>query len=170
MGKRVIILSAVVFSVLLMVFSGCGPSATDLEWEGTLKGYWKPVNEESGERYTAIPYYHFGDDAQGATKYYKYETTDTMVWEIRRKQLNIYYKEAVSGYNIGYNQYNSRALIHIRKIAENEVLVSQLYNSGAQSDYKLVRITPDDFYYSYVDTTSSTSGSGSGQHTIDNTF
>ena len=92
-----------------------------------------------------------------------------MVWEIRRKQLNIYYKEAVSGYNIGYNQYNSRALIHIRKVAENEVLVSQLYNSGAQSDYKLLRITPEEFYSSYVDTTSSSS-SGSGQHNIDDTF
>lgn len=167
-GKKFFILVAAAVSVMLFSFPGCGPSATDLEWEGTLKGYWKPVNEETGERYTAIPYYHFGDDAQGATKYYKYDTTDTMVWEIRRKQLNIYYKEAVSGYNIGYNQYNSRALIHIRKVAENEVLVSQLYNSGAQSDYKLLRITPEEFYSSYVDTTSS-SGS-SGHQTIDDTF
>ena len=169
MGKRFLILLAVLVSVLVMLFPGCGPSAADLEWEESLKGYWRPVNEESGERYTAIPYYHFGDSAQGATKYYKYDTTDTMVWEIRRKQLNIYYKEAVSGYNIGYNQYNSRALIHIRKVAENEVLVSQLYNSGAQSDYKLLRITPEEFYSSYVDTTSSSS-SGSGQHNIDDTF
>jgi hypothetical protein len=168
MRRKILILLVIVLPVVLSFFSGCGPTATDREWEDSIKGYWKPVNEESGELCKTIPYYHFGDSAQGATKYYKNNYTDTMVWEIRRKQMNIYYKEAVSSYNIGYNQYNSRALIHIRKVAENEVLVSQLYNSGAQSDYKLVRITPEQFYSSYVDTTSSSSSGG--HQSIDDTF
>ena len=157
----------VILGVLALLFSvGCGPSKTDLEWEGVLKGYWKPLNEETGELCTSIPYYHFGDSAKGATKYYKYNYTDTMLWEIRRKQMNIYYDEAVDGYYIGYNQYNSRSLMHIRSVSENEVKMSQLFNSGYQTDYKLVRITPEEFYSSHIDTTTS-SDSGS---VIDDTF
>ena len=112
----------------------------------------------------------FGDSANGASKYYKYNYTDTLKWEVRRKQMNIYYSKAVEGYYIGYNQYNSRSLMHIRKVEENEVSVSQLYNSGVQSDYKLVRITPEEFYSVYGDTTASGGNSGSGSHLIDDTF
>ena len=159
----------VILGVLALLFSvGCGPSKTDLEWEETLKGYWKPLNEETGELCTSIPYYHFGDSAHGATKYYKYDYTDTMLWEIRRKQMNVYYDKAVDGYYIGYNQYNSRSLMHIRGVSENEVKMSQLFNSGYQTDYKLVRITPEEFYSVYVDTTGNSSGNEN--HNIDNTF
>lgn len=164
MKKSVIILAIMVASAVLATMSGCGPSSTDLEWEETIKGYWKPINEETGELCTSIPYYNFGDNANGATKYYKYTETDTMKWEIRRKQMNVYYNESVKGYNIGYNQYNSRSLMHIRSIDENEVKMSQLYNSGFQTDYKLVRITPEEFYSAYNDTASS-----EPQH-IDDTF
>jgi len=162
--------STFIFGVLALLFSvGCGPSRTDLEWEETIKGYWKPLNEETGELCTSIPYYHFGDSAKGATKYYKYDYTDTMLWEIRRKQMNIYYDKAVDGYYIGYNQYNSRSLMHIRSVSQNEVRMSQLYNSGYQTDYKLVRITPEEFYSVYTDTTENSS-SGNENHVIDNTF
>jgi hypothetical protein len=154
--------------IAMSIATGCGPSATDLEWEETLKGYWKPVNEETGELCTSIPYYHFGDDANGATKYYKYNYTDTMKWEVRRKQMNVYYTKAVDGYYIGYNQYNSRSLMHIRNVSQNEVSMSQLYNSGVQSDYKLVRITAEEFYSVQSDTTSSSSGHEN--HPIDDTF
>lgn len=169
MKKLFLILTIALCSMALVFLSGCGPSKTDLEWEGVLKGYWKPLNEETGELCTSIPYYHFGDSAHGATKYYKYNYTDTMLWEIRRKQMNIYYEKAVDGYYIGYNQYNSRAMIHIRSVSENEVKMSQLFNSGLQSDYKLVRITPEEFYSVYSDTTENGSGSGDN-HPIDNTF
>ncbi|MBO4614293.1 MAG: hypothetical protein J5709_04180 [Bacteroidales bacterium] len=165
MKKGIVILATIVASTLLATMSGCGPSSNDLEWEATIKGYWKPINEETGELCTSIPYYHFGDSANGATKYYKYTKTDTMKWEIRRKQMNVYYSEAVKGYNVGYNQYNSRSLMHIRGINENEVKMSQLYNSGFQSDYKLVRITPEEFYSAYNDTATSSEP----QH-IDDTF
>lgn len=166
MGKRVFILLVVAVSALLVSFWGCGPSSTDIEWEETIKGYWEPLNEETGELCKSVPYYHFGDSAKGATKYYKYDSTDTMLWEIRRKQMNIYYEETVSGYNIGYNQYNSRALMHIRSISENEVKMSQLYSSGYQLDYKLVRITPEEFYSPYSDTVAGSSE----PHPIDDTF
>ena len=169
MKKMFLILAIALCSMVLAFLSGCGPSKTDLEWEGVLKGYWKPLNEETGELCTSIPYFHFGDSAHGATKYYKYDYTDTMLWEIRRKQMNIYYEKAVDGYYIGYNQYNSRAMIHIRSVSENEVKMSQLFNSGLQSDYKLVRITPEEFYSVYTDTTGNSSGSGEN-HPIDNTF
>lgn len=159
-----------VVAAAAMAFAGCGPSATDIEWEETIKGYWKPVNEETGELSTSIPYYHFGYNANGASRYYKLNYTDTLVWEIRRKQMNIYYKEAVKGYYIGYNQYNSRSLMHIRNISENEVSLSQLYNNGAQSDYKLVRITPEEFYATYTDTVNNESGNSGSQSNIDNTF
>lgn len=153
--------------VLAALFTyGCGPSATDRELESSIKGYWKPINENSGELCTSIPFYHFGDSAKGATKYYKFDYTDTMLWEIRRRQMNVYYEEAVDGYYIGYNQYNSRALIHIRSISENEVRMSQLFNSGYQTDYKLVRITPEEFYAPYTDTVAGTSE----PHPIDDTF
>lgn len=165
--KRLIFVLAV--ASLFVGTIGCGPSNTDLEWEEVMKGYWKPINEETGELCTSIPYYHFGDEANGATKYYKYDYTDTMKWEIRRKQMNVYYQKAVEGYYIGYNQYNSRSLMHIRKVSQNEVSMSQLYNSGVQSDYKLVRITPEEFYSSYIDTVSSSSSGNSG-NVIDNTF
>ncbi len=58
--------------------------------------------------------------------------------------------------------------MHVRSVSENEVKISQLYNSGVQSDYKLVRITPEEYYSVYngdVDTTQH-----SGSHPIDNTF
>ena len=172
MAQMKVIMSrfVLVMGVFAMLFAvGCGPSRTDLEWEETLKGYWKPLNEETGELCTSIPFYHFGDSAQGATKYYKYDYTDTMMWEIRRKQMNVYYKKAVDGYYIGYNQYNSRSMMHIRGVSENEVKMSQLFNSGYQTDYKLVRITPEEFYSVYIDTTENSSSSG-GNHEIDNTF
>lgn len=143
--KHYIIVIAIATIGLMSV--ACGPSDLDLQWEDALKGYWKPINEESGEICTSIPFYHFGDDANGATRYYKYSKTDTMLWEVRRKQLNIYYKEAVDGYYIGYNQYNSRALMHIREVSDTIIRVSQLFNSGYQSDYALVRMTPEEFYY-----------------------
>ena len=166
--KRFLMLVVIASLTLLILQTGCGPSDTDLEWQETLKGYWKPVNEETGELCTSIPLFHFGDSANGATKYYKYDYTDTMKWDVRRKQMNIYYKKAVDGYYIGYNQYNSRSLMHIRKVSQNEVSVSQLYNSGVQSDYKLVRITPEQFYSFHVDTVENEE-EGSG-HIIDDTF
>ena len=143
--KRYFIIIAI--AIVGLLTAACGPSKQDLQWEDALKGYWKPINEETGATCTSIPFYHFGDDANGSTRYYKYSRTDTMLWEVRRKQLNIYYKEAVDGYYIGYNQYNSRSLIHIREVSDTMILVSQLFNSGYQSDYALVRITPDDYYY-----------------------
>ena len=165
--KRLIIILAIVLPAFVICTTSCGPSKTDLEWEEIMKGYWKPINEETGELCVSIPYFHFGDNANGSSKYYKYDYTDTMKWEVRRKQMNIYYEKAVEGYYIGYNQYNSRALMHVRSVSENEVLMSQLYNSGMQSDYKLVRITPEEYYsvYTGIDTTQH-----SGSHTIDNTF
>lgn len=169
MKNLFLILAVVLCSVAVALLSGCGPSKIDLEWEKTIKGYWKPLNEETGELCTSIPFYHFGDSAQGATKYYKYDYTDTMLWEIRRKQMNVYYEKAVDGYYIGYNQYNSRSMMHIRSVSQNEVRMSQLYNSGYQTDYKLVRITPEEFYSVYTDTTENNSGSGEN-HPIDNTF
>ena len=156
------------FAAVVLLALRCGPSDTDLEWEETIKGYWKPVNEETGELFTSVPYYHFGDEANGASKYYSYNYTDTMKWEIRRKQMNIYYQQAVDGYYIGYNKYNSRSLMHIRKVSQNEISVSQLYNNGMQSDYKLVRITPEEFYSVPSDTTES--GGEQGGHNIDDTF
>ena len=78
-------------------------------------------------------------------------------------------EKAVDGYYIGYNQYNSRSMMHIRSVSQNEVRMSQLYNSGYQTDYKLVRITPEEFYSVYTDTTENNSGSGEN-HPIDNTF
>ena len=167
MKKLFLILVVALCPALFVFMSGCGPSKTDLEWEGVLKGYWKPLNEETGELCTSIPYYHFGDSAHGATKYYKYDYTDTMLWEVRRKQMNVYYEKAVDGYYIGYNQYNSRSMMHIREVSENEVRMSQIFNSGYQTDYKLVRITPEEFYSIYSDTTDN---SGSDPHPIDDTF
>ncbi len=166
--KKLIIILAIVLPTFVICTTSCGPNRTDLEWESVLKGYWKPLNEETGELCVSIPYFHFGDSANGSSKYYKYDYTDTMKWEVRRKQLNIYYEKAVEGYYIGYNQYNSRALIHVRSVSENEVLMSQLYNSGVQSDYKLVRITPEEYYSVYTGGEDTTQNSGS--HNIDNTF
>lgn len=167
--KRLIIILAIVLPLFILSTTSCKPSKTDLEWEEIMKGYWKPLNEDTGELCTSIPYYYFGDNANGASKYYKYDYTDTMKWEIRRKQMNVYYEKAVDGYYIGYNQYNSRSLMHIRSVSENEVLMSQLYNSGVQSDYKLVRITPEEFYSVYTEPVVDSSGN-SGSHPIDNTF
>ncbi|MBR5982771.1 MAG: hypothetical protein IK025_03485 [Bacteroidales bacterium] len=167
--KRLMFILVIVLPAFIIGITSCGPSKTDLEWESVLKGYWKPLNEETGELCTSVPYYHFGDSANGSSKYYKYDYTDTMKWEIRRKQMNVYYEKAVDGYYIGYNQYNSRSLMHIRSVSENEVLMSQLYNSGVQSDYKLVRITPEEYYSVYTGTVVDTSGN-SGSHPIYNTF
>lgn len=142
--KRYLVVFVVALIGLLSV--KCGPSDLDLQWEDSLKGYWKPINEETGEICSSIPFYHFGDSAHGATRFYRYDRTDTMLWEVRRRQMNIYYEEAVDGYYIGYNQYNSRSLMHIRQVIDTMILVSQLFNSGFQSDYALVPITEEEFY------------------------
>lgn len=142
--KRYLVVFVIALIGLLSV--KCGPSDLDLQWEDSLKGYWKPINEETGEICSSIPFYHFGDSAKGATRFYRYESTDTMLWEVRRRQMNIYYEKAVDGYYIGYNQYNSRSLMHIRQVTDTMILVSQLFNSGFQSDYALVPITEEEFY------------------------
>lgn len=144
--KRKKIIFYLFFAVVAIFFSSCGPSEADLQIEDSLKGYWKPINEETGEACTGVPYYHFGDEAQGSTRYYTYSTTDTMVWEVRRRQLNIYYHESVEGYQVGYNQYNSRSLLHIRSTEGDQIKVSQMFYNGFQSDYILVRITPEAYY------------------------
>ena len=58
--------------------------------------------------------------------------------------------------------------MHVRSVSENEVKISQLYNSGVQSDYKLVRITPEEYYSVYTGDVDTTQHGGS--HPIDNTF
>ncbi len=165
-------LKFMIFAVIPMclIFCKCGPSETDLLWEEKLKGYWKPVNEETGEQSASIPFYHFDDEAQGASRYYRYSRTDTLLWEVRRKQLNVYYKKAVDGYHIGYDRYNSRSLMHIRSISDNEICISQLYNNGYQSDYKLVRITPEEFYTSTELDDNQTEEDNNKPDNNDNTF
>ena len=75
--KRLVIILAIVLPAFVISTTSCGPSRTDLEWEGVMKGYWKPLNEDTGELCTSIPYFHFGDNANGSSKCKVKGTTTT---------------------------------------------------------------------------------------------
>lgn len=140
--KRILLLSFVIMAVAIV---GCKQTEFDIECEKVLMGYWDSVNAKDSS-ITDMPMYYFGDSAVGATRLISIKRVDTCAWDIYRRQINIYYEESVNGYYVGYNQYNSRSLIHVEEFTDTLIHVAQLYSSGWQTDYYLKRITPEKFY------------------------
>lgn len=125
----------IIILLITVSFNSCKKTDTDKEWESKLRGFWVPVNNNDVV-YESMPSFVF----EGGNKGWSFldDTTrhDVFKWEIKRKQLKLYYDRAPS-YDIGEDKYNSKALIKINSFEEGKMSVSQFSYGGYQKDYYL---------------------------------
>ncbi len=140
-------LTFVLFISFILFFTNCGESDADLEQQEKMIGYWKPVNSQ-GNDIPEIPKYVFLENNRGVSIYEPFNSTDSFGWEVRRKQLKIYYDKAPD-YYIGYDNYNTRSLFKIKEFTDTAMYVIQFFSTGYQKEYYLKRFQPsvdnDDF-------------------------
>jgi hypothetical protein len=137
MTNRVLILIGIFF----IAFSACKKTEKDLEWEGMLiDKIWEPVGLD-GTRIMFMPILEFNDDNRGKSYLHKdSEHKDNFGWEIRRKELRLYYDKAPMEYQIGQDKYNSKALFRINSVSDNEIKVTHLAQSGYETEYLFRKI------------------------------
>lgn len=135
--RKIKILILLCLIVLVALFTNCGKSDTDVEWEERIIGYWKPVNSNMQD-IQEIPKYIFLKDNRGASFYEPFNSTDSFGWEIKRGQLKIYYDNPPQ-YYIGYDNYNTRSLFKIEEFSDTIISIIQFFSTGFQKEYKLKR-------------------------------
>lgn len=108
--KHVFYISLMVLLAMLFLNS-CGQTDEDIAQTEIVLGCWKPVDNQ-GNIVIDVPIYMFDTANNGNSQLY--DKSDDFKWEIKRGQLKIYY-ETAPAYYIGYDKYNSRSLMRIRK-------------------------------------------------------
>ncbi|MDR2835676.1 MAG: hypothetical protein LBV69_05685 [Bacteroidales bacterium] len=140
MIKKAIILIVIVVSLV-----GCKKTDQDIEWEQKLIGFqWEPI-DNIGNRIWYVPILEFNEESRGKS-YIRLssENKDEFGWEIRNKELRLFYDKAPSDYSIGQDQYNSKALFQIKTVSENIVEVAQLTSGGYELSYSFRKITNEE--------------------------
>jgi len=135
--KILIILCFILFATLL----ACKKTKTDLSWEQKLiNNKWEPLSLDK-RRIIYIPIFEFNEGNRGKSYLIEsVEKKDEFGWEIRRKELRLFYDKAPSDYNIGQDKYNSKALFRIKSVNDSIVELTHLSASGYASDYLLRKI------------------------------
>ncbi len=140
MKTRLSILISLFMTVLLL--SSCGKTELDKEWEEILIGKWAAYNSE-GQRIPTLPRYEFKEKTRGATWIVE-GAVDSLSWEIKRKQIKVFYDNPPNGYYVAYDQYHIRSLYRIHEASQDEIKITMYRYGGYQLDFYLKRISPDD--------------------------
>jgi hypothetical protein len=140
MEKTKNIISILSALLLVIFFSSCGKTDLDKEWEEKLKGYWVPTGTD-GKEIEYLPKYIFESENNGSSFLTgEYSKRDKFKWEIKRKELNIYYDEAPSGaIDITSDKYGIRTRMRIETFDDTKVSVVLMNFNGYQRTFKLVK-------------------------------
>lgn len=131
----------IIFALGLILFSACKKTETDLEWEKSIMGYkWEPKDKNNNRIYY-MPIFEFGEDSRGKS-YLNLNSTDIdeFGWEIRRKQMRLYYDRGPTEYSIGQDKYNSKAIFQVNSIVDSILSMTHLTNTGYEVDYYFYKI------------------------------
>ena len=130
------------FVILFLTVVSCKKTEKDIEWENKLKGFkWEAIDKNNNKMFN-IPIFVFEDNNDG----YSYlneqqEIIDKFGWEIRKKELRLFYDKAPKNYVIGQDKYNSKAIFIIKSFkTDDKVEVSQLTQGDYQLEYSLQKI------------------------------
>ncbi len=131
------ILTSLLTILMLTSLIACKPSTEDLRMSEDILGCWQ-ARDKNGNPQIGIPYYYFDTDNKGFTTLDGVEK-DNMKWEIKKKQLNVFYEQSVANYTIGYDNYNSRSLFRIKSVTTEKFKATIFYHSGLQSDLEFYK-------------------------------
>lgn len=136
MGKNIF----VIFLLTLLLFSSCKKTESDIQWEEALTGHsWEPRTNANARIYY-MPILEFGEDNRGKSYLTTNSTVNEFGWEIRQKQMRLYYDEAPSEYSIGQDKYNSKAIFRVNSLKDSVLDVSHLTSTGYEVNYKFYKI------------------------------
>ena len=135
-----------IFTILIIIvfcttFFACKQTEEDLRWQEILTSKkWEPIGLDK-KRVVLMPIFEFNENNRGKS-YLHLESTnkDEFGWEIRKKEMRLYYDKAAMEYQIGQDQYNSKALFRIRSANDSLVEVTHLSKAGYETNYTLRKI------------------------------
>lgn len=119
--------------IFTFIFTFCGKTETDLEWETKILGYWTPTGTDNKPIFD-MPNYKFDEKGRGISFLSDVSKADSFAWEIKRTELKIYYDHAPK-YYVGYDKYNSRSLFKIKSMSDTAFFVIQYFGTGYQKEY-----------------------------------
>ncbi len=131
------ILTSLLTALMLTSLIACKPSAEDLKMSEDILGCWQ-ARDKNGNPQIGIPYYYFDTDNKGFTTLDGKEK-DNMRWEIKKKQLNVFYDKAPENYFVGYDKYSSRSLFRIKSLNTEKFNATIFYYNGLQADLEFYK-------------------------------
>ena len=138
MKKIFILLIVFIFSI---TFFACKQTEEDLRWQEILTNKkWETVGTDK-KRVAWMPIFEFNEKNRGKSYLHLQSANkDAFGWEVRRKEMRLYYDKAPMEYQIGQDQYNSKALFRVRSANDSLVEVTHLSKAGYETDYTLRKI------------------------------